>query len=415
MEAAVGGDAGSDKARNRQLGLYQLLDPAVLADPYPLYRRLRTVDPVCWDPFLHTWVVTRYEDVMSVLQNLSANCTPSPEQLESLGMQALTPIARVMALQMLFLDPPEHSRIRGLAAKAFAPRQVQAMAAHIEEIVDDLLGALRESETVDLIADFAVPLPAIVSAEMLGLPPDDWPQLTEWSRSFSEMLGGFQYNADRASGIIEKLDAMTAYFRRAIDDNATLVPGGLIHALATAEIDGDRLSDDEVIANAILTMVGAQETTTTLIGNGTLSLLSNPGERQRLTDDPDLVGQAVEELLRFESPSQHTARIAREDCELGDKLIRRGQVVTAVMGAANRDPGRFEDPDLLDLGREDNRHLAFGWGGHFCFGAHLARIEGRLAFAGLSAHLRDMRLLPGPLKWKQTHGLRGLESLLVET
>ena len=400
--------------RHRQLGLYQLLDPEILADPYPLYHRLRSADPVCWDPFLHTWVVTRYEDVMTVLQRFSANCTPSSEQLEELGMQALSPIARVMGLQMLFLDPPEHSRIRGLAANAFAPRQVEGLRSHIAEIVNDLLHALRGRSTVDLIADLALPLPAIVSAEMLGLPSADWPQLTEWSRTFSEMLGGFQYYADRAAAVIQSLEEMTAYFRAVIDDNASLSSGGLIQALATAEIDGDRLSDDEVIANAILTMVGGQETTTTLIGNGMLSLLANPDQWQRLRDDPSLIPSAVEELLRYESPSQHTARMAREDCELGGKVVSKGQVVTAVIGAANRDPERFEEPDRLDLLRTDNRHLAFGWGGHYCFGAPLARIEGRLAFTALADCMGEMCLAPGPLKWKQNHGLRGLEALLVE-
>jgi cytochrome P450 len=228
------------------------------------------------------------------------------------------------------------------------------------------------------------------------------------------MLGGFQYNADRAATVLQSLEEMTAYFRRAIEDHASLASGGLIHALATAEIDGDRLTDDEVIANAILTMVGGQETTTTLIGNGMLSLLANPDQWRRLKDDPNLIASAVEELLRYESPSQHTARVAREDYELGDKVISKGQVVAAVMGAANRDPERFEEPDRLDLGRTDNRHLAFGWGGHVCFGAHLARIEGRLAFTALADRMGDIRLVSGPLKWKQTHGLRGLEALLVE-
>jgi pimeloyl-[acyl-carrier protein] synthase len=414
VESGFGRGADPKSVRNRQLGLYQLLDPEVLADPYPLYHRLRSVDPVCWDPFLHTWVVTRYEDVMTVLQRFSANCTPSSEQLAKLGMQALSPIARVMGLQMLFLDPPEHSRIRGLAAKAFAPRKVEALHSHIADIVDDLLHALRGRRTIDLIADLALPLPAIVSAEMLGLPSADWPQLTEWSRTFSEMLGGFQYNADRAAAVVQSLEKMTAYFRTAIDDHAPLGSGGLIHDLATAEIDGDRLSDDEVVANAILTMVGGQETTTTLIGNGMLSLLANPDQWQRLRGDPSLIPSAVEELLRYESPSQHTARMAREDCELGGKVISKGQVVTAVIGAANRDPERFEEPDRLDLERGDNRHLAFGWGGHYCFGAPLARIEGRLAFTALADRMGEMRLVPGPLKWKQNHGLRGLEALLVE-
>jgi cytochrome P450 len=406
---AVAGGAGG-----RPLGLYQLLRPEVLANPYPLYQRLRSEDPVHWDPFLRTWVVTRYGDVRTVLQHFSARCTPTPEQLAELGMARLSPIARVMVRQMLFLDPPEHTRIRTLAAKAFTPRQVEGLRSHISEIVDRLLDAALSRTAVDIVADLARPLPAIVSAEMLGLPAADWPRLTEWSRSFAAVLGNFQYSPDRAAAVLDSLEAMTAYFRRAINDLDSLGRGGILYAFKTTEVDGDRFSDEEVIANAIITMVGGQETTTNLIGNGTLSLLNNPDQWERLREDPSVLPSAVEELLRYETPSQHTARLAPEDCELGGKPIRRGQVVTAVMGAANRDPDHFPDPDRLDLGRRDDRHLAFGWGGHYCFGAPLARLEAQLAFAALTRRMAHMRLAPGSLVWRQNLGLRGLEALNVE-
>jgi len=180
-----------------------------------------------------------------------------------------------------------------------------------------------------------------------------------------------------------------------------------------AELDGDHLTDEEIIANCIVTMVGGQETTTNLIGNGVLTLLRHPEELKRLRDDLTLVPSAVEELLRFESPSQHTARICREDTELGGKLIRKGQAVIAVMGAGNRDPERFPEPDRLDLGRTDNRHLAFGWASHFCFGAPLARIEGQLTFEAIVRRLSNLALEPGPLVWRDNLGLRGLTSLPV--
>jgi cytochrome P450 len=397
-----------------RVSLYRLLDPAVLADPYPLYRRLRTDAPVHWDPFLHAWVVTRYKDVLRVLTNFSAACAPSPEQLPALGMEALGPVAEVMVRQMLFLDPPAHTRVRRLAAQAFTPKRVERLRGHIAEIVERLLDKVQSRGTMDVIADLALPLPAIVSAEMLGLPSDDWPQLTRWSRAFAEVLGNFQPTADRTARALRSVDEMTAYFRQVMREQGDGHGDGLISALLHAEADGDRLTEDEVIANTIITMVGGQETTTNLIGNGILSLLRCRDQWERLRAEPSLVASAVEELLRYESPSQHTARLAPEDTELGDHLIRERQGVIAVMGAANRDPDQFVEPDRLDLGREDNRHVAFGWAAHLCFGAALARIEGQEAFAALTRRMGDMRLKPAPLTWRPHLGLRGLEALPVE-
>jgi cytochrome P450 len=204
---------------------------------------------------------------------------------------------------------------------------------------------------------------------------------------------------------------MLGYFREAIAELRAHPREGLVHSLLTAEVDGDRLSEDEVIANVIITMVGGQETTTNLIGNGVLALLRHPDQLTRLRAHPELMPSAVEELLRFESPSQHTARLAPEDVELGGRRIGRRQAVIAVMGAANRDPARFPDPDRLDLGRDDNRHVAFGWGAHFCFGAPLARIEGQLAFDALLRRFSRIALQPGPIAWRHNLGLRGLEAL----
>ena len=395
------------------LSLYHLLDPEVLADPYPLYRRLRTEDPVHWDPYLHAWVVTRYVDVVEVLHRFSAKATHPPEKLAALGMEQLAPFARVMARQMLFLAPPQHSRVRGLAAVAFTPRRVERLRNHIEEIADSLLDAVSSRGEMEVMEDLANPLPAIVLAEMLGVPIADHRRLKNWSQDFAEMLGNFQHNPDRAAKVAPSLEEMTAYFQEVVRRQATDPTEGLVNALTVAEVDSDRLTEDEVVANLILTLVGGQETTTNLIGNGLLTLLRHPEEMERLRRDPTLVPAAVEELLRYESPSQHTARLAPEDVELGGRLIKRGQAVIAVMGAANRDPERFPDPDRLDLGRTDNRHLAFGWAGHFCFGAPLARIEGQIAFSALLRRLPNLRLTPGPVTWRSNLGLRGLTALPV--
>jgi pimeloyl-[acyl-carrier protein] synthase len=395
------------------LSLFQLLDPAVLANPYPLYERLRTEAPVHWDPYLHAWVVTRYADVITVLHHFSANRTPTPEQFAAMGLAELGPLAQVMVKQMLFMDAPDHTRLRGLASTAFTPARVEALRSHIKEILNNLLEPLLQAGQMDVIADLAAPLPAIVTAEMMGLPISDAYQLKDWSADFAEVLGNFQHNPDRASRTLKCVEEMTSYFRDAVQQIRTDPREGLINALLTAEIDGDRLTEEEIIANCIVTMVGGQETTTNLIGNGVLTLLRHPDQLERLKGDLSLVPSAVEELLRYESPSQHTARICREDTELGGQLIRKGQAVIAVMGAGNRDPERFPDPDRLDLGRTDNRHLAFGWASHFCFGAPLARIEGQLVFEALVRRTTNMAITTSPIVWRDNLGLRGLTALQV--
>jgi cytochrome P450 len=395
------------------LSLYHLLDPQVLADPYPLYHHLRSVDPVHWDPFLHAWIVTSYADVVHVFQHFSAERTPTPAQLKTLGLAALTPLAEVMVRQMLFLDSPAHGRVRGLASRAFTARRVERLRAHIQDITNSLLDAVEGIGRMDIIADLAYPLPAIVTAEMLGVPTSDWRQLTAWSGDFAQVLGNFQHNPDRAPRVIRSLEEMVAYFRAAIREQRDHPREGLIHAYLTAEVDGDRFSEEEVVANTIVTMVGGQETTTNLIGNGVLTLLRHPDQLAKLKADLSLIPSAVEELLRYESPSQQTARLAPDDVVLGEKHIRKRQAVIAVMGAANRDPARFPDPDRLDICRQDNRHLAFAWASHFCFGASLARIEGQVAFEKLLRRLPDLSLTSAPVTWRENLGLRGLTGLPV--
>ena len=395
------------------LSLVRLLEPEVLANPYPLYHRLRTEDPVHWDRFLHAWVVTRYADVVNVLHSFSADRTPTPEQLSAMGLSALNPIAKVMVKQMLFMDAPAHTRLRGLASAAFTPAKIELLRTHIQEIANDLLDRVQNRGQMDVIADFAAPLPAIVTAEMLGVPIEDHSKLKKWSADFAEMLGNFQHNPDRIPRVLDSTNNLTTYFQSAIDELRRSPREGLIHSFITAEINGDRLTDEEIIANSIVTMVGGQETTTNLIGNGLLTLMRNPRQLAQLRDNSELIPSAVEELLRYESPSQHTGRIARENVGLGDKQILKGQAVMAIMAAANRDPARFNNPDELILERADNKHLAFGWSSHFCFGAPLARMEGQIAFQTLLQRLPEINLAPGPLAWRDNSGLRGLLALPI--
>ena len=404
--------ASSSETSDSPPSLYSLLDPEVLADPYPLYRRLREFDPVAWDPFLHAWVVTSYAGVVEVLHKFSADRTPTPEQLRAMGMQGLGPVAEVMVRQMLFLDAPAHTGIRGLCSKAFVSRRVEGLRTHIQDIADGLIDSVSASGRMDVIGDFAAPLPAIVTAELLGVPPADHEQLKDWSADFAGMLGNFQHNPDRVAAVLRSLEEMTRYFTSAVRDSRRSATG-LVNLLIEASEGGMRLSEDEIVANIIVTMVGGQETTTNLIGNGLLTLLRHSAELARLRDDDTIVESAVEELLRYESPSQHTARLAPTDLTLGDKAIHGRDAVMAVMAAANRDPQRFADPDRLDLERPNNRHVAFGWGAHFCFGAPLARIEGQIAFPTLLRRLPGLALTPEPLVWRQNLGLRGLVALPV--
>jgi len=275
------------------------------------------------------------------------------------------------------------------------------------------LDTVERAGRMDIIKDLAEPLPAIVTAEMLGVPVEDHDQLKGWSANFAEMLGNFQHNPESAPRMLRTVQNMTTYFADAIREQRSDPREGLVHSLMTAEVDGDRLSDEEIVATCIVTMVGGQETTTNLIGNGVLTLLRHPEELERLHSDLSLVPSAVEEMLRYESPSQHTGRLAPSDRELGGKVIRQRQAVMAVMAAANRDPERFPDPDRFDIGRKDNRHLAFGYAAHFCFGAALARIEGQEAFDALLRRMPDLRLEPGRLEWRNNLGLRGVTSLNV--
>src|SRR5258708_8177699 len=394
--------------------LVRLLEPEVLANPYPLFEELRTKAPVYWDPFLHAWVVTRYQDVVRVLHDFSADRTPTPEYLAKIGLGDLAPIAQVMVKQMLFLDPPTHTRIRGLASYAFTPQRVEVLRAHIRDVVKRLIDDVAPRGRMDVIADLAEPLPYVITAEMLGVPVEDAPQLKVWSQDFAEMLGNFQHNPDHFPRVRRSVDEMTKYFESAIQEMKKHPREGLIQSFLTAEINGDRFTEEEIIANTIVTMVGGQETTTNLIGNSFLTLLRHPRDINRLISDLTLIPSAVEEMLRYESPSQHTARLAPNDLELGGKKIRKRQAAIAVMAAGNRDPERFPEPNHFDITRKDNRHLSFGWAAHFCFGAALARIEGQVSFEEMLRRLPNWSLDEDPLVWRANLGLRGLRNLHIK-
>jgi hypothetical protein len=280
-------------------------------------------------------------------------------------------------------------------------------------VANDLIDKVVANGQMNLLADFADPFPGIVTAKLLGVPAEDYEQLGAWVIDIAEVLGNFQHHPDRVTAIVQSLENLKNYVAAKMAEQRLSPNDGLISSLMTAEVDGQRLSDDEVIASTIVTMIGGRETTTNLIASGFLSLLRDPASLEQLRDHPEIAGTAVEELLRFESPVQHTARIAPEDMQLGGKTIKKGSRVVAVLAAANRDPVRFSEPDRLNLTRPENRHLAFGWAAHYCFGAPLARMEGQIGFNTLLRRLARPALMDAKQDWRENAGLRGLARLNI--
>ncbi len=403
----------AEHANDATLSLLRLLEPDVIAAPYELFHALRTFDPVHWDPYMHAWVITSYPEVVTVLMGYSADRTPKPAYLDRLGLSGMKPFAEMMSQQMLFMDAPMHGRLRNLCAAAFTPRRVEELRTVIQSVADELIDKVIGTGQMDLLAEFADPFPAIVTAKLLGVPAEDHKQLGAWVSDIAEVLGNFQHHPDRVTAIVQSLENLKNYVAAKMAEQRLSPNDGLINSLMTAEVDGQRLSDDEVIASTIITMIGGRETTTNLIASGFLSLLRDPASLQQLRDHPEIAGTAVEELLRFESPVQHTARIAPDDMQLGGKTIKKGSRVVAVLAAANRDPNQFPDPDRLNLTRSENRHLAFGWAAHYCFGAPLARMESQIGFKTLLRRLTGLTLMERTLEWRENAGLRGLARLNI--
>lgn len=398
---------------DERLSLLRLREPAIAADPHILYRALCKRGPVLWDPFMHTWVVTGYREVMEVLARYSAERTPDSDRLDELGLGVMKPFADMMRQQMLFMDEPMHSRFRAPCLMSFTVPKVQELKSFIQSVADELLEKAIRSGHIDILADFALPLPAIVTAKLMGLPTEDYSLLSSWVNDIAEVHGNFMHHPGRITQILKSFEDMKQYVTDRMKELRGYGNDGLLYGLMTAEVEGRRFTDDEVIATAFVTIVGGHETTTNLIANGFLTLLSNPSSYEQLRNDPAIVESAVEELLRYESPVQYTARISRAERELSGKRLRPSDRIIAVLAAANRDPEFFREPDRLDLLRSENRHLSFGWGPHFCFGAPLARLEAQVAFQTLVARLRRPFLIDQDVTWRPNSGLRGLTGLRV--
>jgi cytochrome P450 len=387
------------------------MDPEFLADPYPTYHRLRTEDPVHHSP-LGFWVLTRYEDVVAALRDPRFTKEPIAAFVAARFGVAVPP---GLGLSMLDRDPPDHTRLRRLVNTAFTSRVVEGLRPHIQQIVDGLLDRVHAARAMDLIEEFAYPLPVIVICELLGVPVEDHERFKEWGLDIARGLDAILLPPDSEVGrrSVAARHALAAYFRGLIAERRASPRGDLLSALIAAEEAGDTLSVDELLATCILLLVAGHETTVNLIGNGTLALLRHPDQLRRLRENPGLIGSAVEELLRFDGPVQRTARIPSVDVTIDGRTIGKGEMVMPFIGAADRDPAQFPDPDCLDITRAENRHIAFGWGIHFCLGAPLARVEGQIAIGTLVQRLPNLALATDRPEYRQSLTLRGLTSLPV--
>jgi cytochrome P450 len=401
---------------------YDLDSPEFLANPYPIFDQMRSNDPIYWSAENSYWILTRYADIASLIQNenLSSNRIGAhARRMPDEAKKHFRPFFTAVSSWMLMIDPPDHTRLRGLVSKAFTPRVVENMRELVQELVDDMLAAVTDRGRMDVMTDLANPLPATVIAELLGVPVTHQRQFKAWSDDIALALSGIDIAStkDELFALYELAQksflALSDYFMERVVELRRNPQENLLSALAQAEEQGDRLTEDELFANCVLLMIAGHETTTNLIGNGILALLQNPGQREALRSNPDFIVSAVEELLRYDSPVQKMGRIALADIHVAGKQIKKGELVCFSFAAANRDPEQFESPKQLDITRKRNRHLAFGHGLHYCVGAALARLEGQIAVNSVLRSLPKIQLAHETLEWYRNFTLRGLKSLPV--
>jgi cytochrome P450 len=389
-------------------------DPAILADPFPLYRRLRDDDPAHWSPRLKAWVLTRYEDVKRVCLDSamsSDRLRPFFASLPAPEAGRLAELARYLTLWMVFRDPPEHTRLRRLAAKAFNVRSISALRPNIESTARWLLEAIGERPRVDFIADFAGPLPALVIIDMLGAPREELGRLKRLSDEMALFIGSARDTPAKYDRAAAATREMAAVFRELVTARRAAPQRDLLTELVALEEGGERLSDDELVATCMLLLFAGHETTTHHLANGLRALLAFPRELEKLRAQPSLAAAAVEELLRYDGPIGAQVRIVRQTHELHGKTLNAADRVFLLMNAANRDPRAYDDPDRLDLGRSGVPHLTFGFGPHICLGFPLARLEGQIALPAVLARWRRIELGSAPLEWMDSMVLRGMKAL----
>lgn len=391
-----------------KLRISDLATPKFKANPYPFYARMRVEAPVCRTKLFGqpTWLVTRYDDVWAMLKDerLLKEWRPATKWLFR--------FAGSITRHMLNRDPPDHTRLRALVQKAFTPKLIEHMRERIQSLCEELLDDLTRNGRMELMSGYALPLPLTIIADLLGIPEQDRLRFHSFSRSTisaSTVMGALRSVPDQRS--------LTRQLRKLVEERRREPRDDLITALVQAEEAGDKLSGDEVVAMIALLLIAGYETTVNLIGSGALALIQNAEQREILRQDRAVVDSGIEELLRYTSPLDVASqRFAREDMTIGSVEISPGHMVVAMIGSANHDETQFRNPEVLDLTRQPNKHVAFGQGAHFCLGAPLARMEGQIALTTLFRRFPDLRLAvePACLRWRRSLIVRGLEELPVE-
>jgi cytochrome P450 len=398
--------------------IYDPAHPSVRADPYPSYARLRAEQPVHWHPGLRCWILTRYDDVAAALSGASMSpdrLTPFYEALPRERQGALAEMMRYLNLWIVFRDPPAHTRLRGLVNKAFLPGTILGFRPQIEAIIDQLLKELARKSEADLVADFTMPLPALVIMTMMGVPADRLYDVKAWSDDIMLFIGTARATQDKYARAQRGAVRMAALFADEIGKRRAEPGSDLLSLLIAARDEQDRLSEDELVATAMLLLFAGHETTTNLLSTATVTMMRNPEQRARLAANPDLASSAVEEFLRYEAPTNAMGRIVRKTHEVRGATLKEGDRLFAIINAANRDEAQFTEADTVDIGRQPNRHLTFGQGPHFCLGAQLARLEARLALPALIERFPDMGPGSSPPVWLDSLVMRGLKSLPIRT
>ena len=379
---------------------YDPVSDEVATDPYAVYSRLRDKDPVHRMRLVDAWVLTRYEHADAMLQDHD-RFGAEDRRFHDTGLTT-----------MLDIDPPDHTRLRARFSRAFTPRSVSRWVARVQEIADPLLDAAAGHDRIDLIAALGYPLPVTVIAEMLGVPAEDMDRFEGWSNDIALIVEPI-LTRTQVENVQRATEESFAYFEAIVEARQREPRDHLVSALLAAEEKGDRLTREELLSIMLRILVAGNETTRNLIGNGMLALLRHPDQLRRLRDVPGLLDPAVDELFRYDSPVQLDGRVVREDLEMGGKRLRAGQRTIALLGAANRDPAAFENPDALDIGRKEKSHLSFGRGIHYCLGASLAGLEARITFRSLLDRFPSIRLAAEP-RYRDGIVLRGVESLWIE-
>ncbi len=395
-----------------------LLAPEVVADPYRYYAQLREYDPVHWNARWGGWLVTRYDHVVRVLRDTESFSSDRMAslmlELDQAAQEKFHLLINYFSKWLVFTDPPYHTRVRMLVNKAFTPSSVERLRPRIKAIVADLLDRFAQRNHAEFIREFAFHLPVIAISEYMGVPVEDREQIKEWSDETGRVFFIRANEPDRRERSQKGLERLLEYFGPLIRERRLHPRDDLITALVQAEERGDLLSEEELLATCTVLIFAGHETTTNLLANGVVAFSRFRDQWERLRHDPTLIKPAVEELLRYDGPVMATFRWAKADVELGGKTIRRGDRMLLVLGAANRDPDKFADPERLDISRSPNPHVAFGHGIHICLGAPLARVEGQEAFLALTQRFPDFRMADQELDYHPTIVARALKQLYVE-